>query len=295
VVAVLEFEAVGLSESEVQEYTDYFSHLLEQSGKFKVIDREQRERILLEKEFVKEDRKDEKYQRNVGRASGAELIVTGLIAREGDRYTLEAKLIDTDSGRTKNAASRKYADAQELFDDCQQLVHVLLKDRIPPRDRSISGLGVGAFSGTGILLGDLDIDNSFHLPIGTYVEIIYPRWTIFLYDFWGFIGRVLFVEGSLGYRIDLSQRMRLSPFGGISMFFVDLRMNEDTPTGRIAVATGIDFKLLFYESFDRRNVKTPWTFNIRAHYSLPFYNTDNLVNPFAGALLYLIVGVGFTV
>ena len=45
IIAVLDFEAVDIGASEVQEYSDYFSHLLGQAGMVSVISREQRERI----------------------------------------------------------------------------------------------------------------------------------------------------------------------------------------------------------------------------------------------------------
>ena len=171
VVAVLKFEAVGFSESEVQEYTDYFSFVLHQTGEYQVIDREQRERILHEKEFVEEDRMDEKYQKRIGAAVGADLIVKGKILRRADNYTLEVKLIEVESGRILNIESRKYTNTQELFDDCQKLIQRFFKEQIQSKQISLFSLGAGLFSGLGILMGGPNNDCSIHIPVGVFSSL----------------------------------------------------------------------------------------------------------------------------
>jgi hypothetical protein len=273
VVAVLDFEAVGLSESEVQEYADYFSFILRQTGEYQVIDREQRERILREKEFVEEDRKDEKYQKRIAAVIGADLIVTGKVHGYKDGFTLEVKLIEVESGRILNIASREYFNTQELFDDCQKLVQVFFKEQIQNQRTSSLSISEGLFSGLGIITGNFSV----HIPAGLYVELIYPRWTIFTYVYWGFLNDVLFVEMSSGYRIRLTTKMNLIPFGGIALYILGPELIEEN--SYVCFTGGLNWEFILHEH---------WKLNIRTNCSLPF-----LLNPFEGALLNLTIGAGY--
>ena len=128
VLAVLEFETENISESEVREYTDYLSYVLSQTEEYQVLDRERREQILREREFIREERADEIYQKRIGAEIDADQILTGKIYEQEDGYTVEVKLIEIEGGRILNLVSRKYANSQELFDDCQKLIQELFQE-----------------------------------------------------------------------------------------------------------------------------------------------------------------------
>ena len=111
-----------------------------------------------------------------------------------------------------------------------------------------------------------------------YIELIYPRWTLFIYEYWGFLNDVLFLEMSYGYRIRLATKMNLVPFGGISLYMLGPELIEEN--SYVCFTGGLNLEFILHEH---------WKLNIRANCSLPFS-----INPFAGALLYLTIGAGYT-
>jgi hypothetical protein len=302
-IVVLDFEASGISESEVQEYSDYLSFLLDQTGEYRVIDRKQREQILLEKEFMERESGSEKYHIRVGRTIGAELVVAGQLLYSGESYILDVKLTDTESGKTVHTDSRKYSNTKALFDDCQDLVQGFGGRSIQPQPKPkkrFRRTGVGLFAGTGILLGDAGGANNVHIPVGAYVELLYPRSSVSLYTYWGisptFVG---LIDCSIGYQFNLSSLILFIPFGGVSTIV-------DETTCWIAVATGIDLRLNLIKLFGGNLLGAKTTLNIRTSYHLPFLSMDvpvqsntyftgeHWTNPFTGGLLYVVVGFGFT-
>ena len=295
VLTVLEFDAVDITKSEVQEFTDYLSFVLRQTEEYQVIDRERREQILREREFMREDRTDENYQKRIGAEIGADQILTGKIHGQEDGYTLEVKLIEIEGGRILNLVSRRYAGSQELFDDCPTLIRELFQEQIQPRRVPQYTLCVGLLSGLGFLRDEPDNGFSRHIPVGAYVELIYPRGTVFLYEYWGFIRGLAFVELSYGHRFGLFKRMKLIPFAGIS-FFVLGDPKDDEPPMWIAVNGGINLEFVLHDWNwnEKSSRKSYWKLNIRANCSLPFYDGERLIDSYSDALLYLIISTGYT-
>jgi TolB-like protein len=287
VAAVLDFEAAGMSASEAREYSDYFSRLLEQTGEFKVIAREQRERLIREHELVEQERPGEANLKLLGEAIGADLVVTGRILQRDGSYTLEVMLIETDSGRVLSIAPGESANTRALFDDSRTLVHTLIQEfrqqqrgypQKASRSHKAMGLGYGLFSGIGLI-------NGLHVPAGCYIEMIYPKWTFYALPYCGFFSQVLYVELSCGYPIALFAKMNLIPFAGISLYSEGIV--DDQPEGAWqSVTGGLNTELMLRE-------KGRWKLNLRINGSLPFYGRDDSNDPFTGALLYILIGAGY--
>jgi len=293
-LAVLEFEAVNITKSEVQEYTDYLSFVLRQTEEYRVLDREQREQILREREFRREDRSDVIYQKRVGAEIGADRIITGKINGQEGGYTLEVKLIEIEGGRILNNVSMRCAGSQELFDDCPKLIQVLFQEQQPRRISQFI-LGVGLLSGLGFLRDEPDNGFSRHIPVGAYVELIYPRGTVFLYEYWGLIRGLAFIELSYGYRFGLFERMKLIPFAGMSTFVLAAPKVDDPPMW-ISVNGGVNLEFVLHDWNwnEKSSRKSCWKLNIRANCSLPFYDGKRLIDSYSDALLYLVLSTGYT-
>lgn len=127
VISVLDFEAIGLSQSEVQEYTDYLSFQLMETGEYRVINREEREYLLEENEFPQEQQFDEKYQLEIGQAIKADQIIMGSLRKDESGYYLDMKILNADSRRLIRIVSRNYSALTDLFNDCQGIVIELLQ------------------------------------------------------------------------------------------------------------------------------------------------------------------------
>jgi TolB-like protein len=285
VVAVLGFEAENITRAEVQEYTDYLSYTLRQSQEYRVIDREQREQILREREFGREERSDDNYQKRIGTEIGADRIITGRIRTGEDGYTVEVKLIEIERGRTLNRVSKVYADSQELFDDCPKLIRELFRERVRQRQLPQYDLGVGFLSGVGFLRDEPDNSFSWHIPAGVYIEYIYPRGTVFIYTYYGFARELLLAEMSYGYRFDLFERVKFAPFAGISLYAAD--PEEYDPRGWIAGTGGLNLEFIIHR-------KSNWKLNVRTGCNLAFSDGERWINPLSDALLYFVISTGYT-
>jgi len=284
VLAVLEFEAENITRAEVQEYTDYLSYTLGQTEEYRVIDRKQREQILREREFGREERTDEIYQKRIGAEIGADRIIIGKIQAAENGFALEVRLIEIERGRTLNQVSKVYADSQELYSDCPKLIRELFQERVRQRRMAQFTLGVGLLSGLGFLRDEPDNSFSRHVPVGLYVEFIYPRGTVFLYEYWGFIRGLALAEVSYGYRFGLFKRMKLIPFAGLSLFVAG-NPEEDDPLSWIAGTGGLNLEFV---------LKGSWKLNVRTGCNLGFYTGERWIDPLSDALLYFIISTGYT-
>jgi hypothetical protein len=102
--------------------------------------------------------------------------------------------------------------------------------------------------------------------------------------YWGFLNDVSFLEMSSGYRIKLATKMNLVPFGGISLYSLGFQLNEDN--SYVCFAGGLNLEFILHEH---------WTLNLRASGSLPFSHlAGDSGNLFTDALLYLVIGTGYT-
>jgi len=121
VLSVLDFEIRNMSAAEGQMIVDLMTSALLTTGRFRMIDRGQRDSILKEIEFSYSDCTDVQCQIEIGRLLAAERIVVGSVGRAGDRFLLTAKLLDVTSGEMLSSAYKVYASLNELVDGCEEL------------------------------------------------------------------------------------------------------------------------------------------------------------------------------
>ena len=130
-ISVLDFRTSGISRAEVEVFVDFLSSHIIDTGKFRVIDRMQREALLREMEFSYDDCTDEGCQLEVGRLLAANQIVVGSVGRVGERYLLTIKLIDVETGEAIKTGSEKYTDLNKLIDDSERLAQEFATAAIP--------------------------------------------------------------------------------------------------------------------------------------------------------------------
>jgi sulfatase modifying factor 1 len=119
IIAVLDFGRSGISEAETRILVDYISSYIVESGKYTVIDRTQRETILEEIEFSISDCVEEACQ--MGKLLSANQIVVGSLGQIGERYLLNIKLIEVETGITLSTASGKFDSVEDLIDNAEGL------------------------------------------------------------------------------------------------------------------------------------------------------------------------------
>lgn len=126
IITVMDFSGSGVSQGELSLFSDYITSHIVETGQYVVVDRLQRQTLLSELEFSLSDCTDERCQLEAGRLLAAGSIVVGSLGRFGDRFLLNVKQIEVETGQTLGAVSRTYESLDTLLEDSRALTYRLL-------------------------------------------------------------------------------------------------------------------------------------------------------------------------
>lgn len=108
-IAIYEFEARGLSVIEAQSVTDRIRLEMARSDKYSVIEREMMEQILLEQDFQLTGACSESSCLvQVGELLAVHFMIGGSVTMIGNLYTIEARMIDVETGQIANSIIEDY-------------------------------------------------------------------------------------------------------------------------------------------------------------------------------------------
>lgn len=116
VITVLNFQTTDVSESEMITIIDSLSSALFQTGKFVVIDINQRDALLEEMEFSVSELADESRAIEIGKMLSARGVVMGSLSKIEGKYIISVKLIETETAKTLGTADGKFASLAKLID-----------------------------------------------------------------------------------------------------------------------------------------------------------------------------------
>jgi len=94
-------------------------------GKVRVVDRQNIAKIVKEYEFQQSDLTDESTAVEIGKLSGADIIVIGSISYVGKQYYLNIKLISVETGEIIGSSIDRASDADGFYEMCNQAVYKL--------------------------------------------------------------------------------------------------------------------------------------------------------------------------
>ena len=103
-IAVSNFKSDNLSESEINTLVDRLGLELFNTGKFRVIEREDIDLLLTEIELQQSGCTTDQCLIEIGQILGVDIIITGSINKLGTIYSANAKMIDVESGQIINMA-----------------------------------------------------------------------------------------------------------------------------------------------------------------------------------------------
>lgn len=129
-IAVLELIANGVDKNVVAGLSDRLRIELFNSGKFRVMEREQMQTILHEQAFQQSGCLDQQCAVEVGRLINVSYMVGGSITRINNTFSLSTRIIDVETGKIVRTAS------QDISGDIQHLLHRSL----PELARGLAGL-----------------------------------------------------------------------------------------------------------------------------------------------------------
>jgi len=120
-MAVLSFDAKGVSEIETNTLNDRLNEEIYKTGIFILIERNQIESIIVEQGFQQSGCTTSECAVEVGGLLGAQKIIVGRISRMGLLYSVSARIVDVQTGTIDHIASV----------DHKGRISMLLKDGIP--------------------------------------------------------------------------------------------------------------------------------------------------------------------
>ena len=113
-VAIIDFEGIGISESEARALTQRLTSEIIEIEKFTVVERSEMKRLLDEQKFQYSGCVDVSCAVEIGKLLGAKSMVVGTISKLGKSYSVDSRLIDVKTG--ENYVSANYTTTKDLGD-----------------------------------------------------------------------------------------------------------------------------------------------------------------------------------
>jgi hypothetical protein len=199
-VAVIDFDASGISQLEATSLTNRFRTAVGDVGAMRLVERGMMEEVLQEQGFQQTGCTSEECAVEVGQLLGVQNMIGGSIGRVGETFTLDVRMISVQSGISLMTKQKTYAGkidgliievevlAYELYgttvpDELEArriagvpvaAVAVAQKTRMGAVIRSMAVPGLGQFYsgsklfGTGFLVGELAVAGLFYTTYTAY-------------------------------------------------------------------------------------------------------------------------------
>ena len=140
-LAVLDLDPEGLSASEAKILTQRLTSKMIELSDYTIVERANLEKVLAEMKFQTTSGlcSDSKCAVEIGQMAGADLTVVGTASKFGETYTIDARIIDVESGSALASASFTHTGKiDELVKDgIESIAHKLLG--IPYKKKISSG------------------------------------------------------------------------------------------------------------------------------------------------------------
>ena len=131
-IAVIEFEGKGISQVEASALSDELEiHLSNFSG-YTVVERGKMEEVLEEQGFQQSGCVSEECAVEVGKMLGTKVIVVGSISKVGSTFSVNAKIVDVQTGEITRTANYKYRGIIDdlLISGMAEVASQLIRQRV---------------------------------------------------------------------------------------------------------------------------------------------------------------------
>jgi TolB-like protein len=180
-VAVLPFDAKSLSQDARDGLSASFASELLRTGKFRVMERSQMDLILKEQGFQQSGAcSGDQCAVEMGKLLAVDAMVLGTVAKVGETYTLNARLVNVQSGEVLQSVSRNSrANVDVLLTDVVPAVALDLA-KIKPKSNLgwwiAGGVAVagGATAAVLLLNGDSNAQAAPSAPTNTEIKVTLP-------------------------------------------------------------------------------------------------------------------------
>jgi TolB-like protein len=154
-VAVIDFDASGISQLEATSLTNRFRTAVGDVGAMRLVERGMMEEVLQEQGFQQTGCTSEECAVEVGQLLGVQNMIGGSIGRVGETFTLDVRMISVQSGISLKTKQQTYAgEIDDLIIEIEVLAYELYDATIPDEleARRIAGVVVKDLYGTSVVL-----------------------------------------------------------------------------------------------------------------------------------------------
>tara|TARA_Y100000294_G_scaffold159030_1_gene161667 strand:+ start:250 stop:873 length:624 start_codon:yes stop_codon:yes gene_type:complete len=138
-IAVIEFEGLGISQTEAKALTNRLRDELVNTGKYTVIERGKMEEILKEQAFQQIGCTSDECAVEVGKLLSVEGIIIGSISNVGSVYSVSARIVSVESGEiTKSAIYDYQGSIDDLLTIGMRYVSELLFSDVSTTSESVT-------------------------------------------------------------------------------------------------------------------------------------------------------------
>ncbi len=142
-VAVIDFDASGISQLEATSLTNRFRTAVGDVGAMRLVERGLMEEVLQEQGFQQTGCTSEECAVEVGQLLGVQNMIGGSIGRVGDTFTLDVRMISVQSGVSLMAKQKTYAGKVDgLIIEIEVLAYELYGQSIPDELEARRKIGV---------------------------------------------------------------------------------------------------------------------------------------------------------
>lgn len=124
-VAILTFKAIGTPQEMGEAVAEILRTELVDIGNFELVERGQIEALIQEQKLQTKDLFDVKTAVEIGRLSGAKLVVIGSIVKLGNTFTLNSRFIDVQTGIVRIGKNIRGNSENEISNMCRQLAYII--------------------------------------------------------------------------------------------------------------------------------------------------------------------------
>ena len=107
-VAVLDFDANGIPEYEVETLVERLRSELPNTGAVRLVDRKMLENILKEQGLQQSGCTTDECAAQIGELLGAQFMISGAIGKLGDTFTVDAKMVSVSTGAAEKAKNLSF-------------------------------------------------------------------------------------------------------------------------------------------------------------------------------------------
>ena len=128
IVAVLDLQAVEVSESEARAVTNLLISVIHGTDLVQIIDRNQREEILNEISFSLSGCADDSCALEIGKMLAADILITGSLSKVGSRISIELKALSIEEGAILETTFKLYESVDEVVDNIDSVGATLIQN-----------------------------------------------------------------------------------------------------------------------------------------------------------------------